>query len=227
MTQTRSQRIHRGFHRIGAVLAGLILALGMIVVGIAAVEEAQRIRSNASAATNKQPMYSLSLLKTALKNADATGDIAAARRLALEIRLLRASQSEDSGPELKAILESLEFANGDPETKLRMFDKYVASHPTYAMANAATQTAIREKHGTANTSDQFDKPKWVGDPIVERESGASLSYLAAVIASIPLWLLAGFAAAAAAIYILCRGVGWIITGFAGEGPAAGAVGRRT
>ena len=216
MIQTRTQRIHRGFHRVGAVLAGLILALGVIAVGIAAVEEAQRNRPSASAATNMQPTYSLSQLKTALKNADAVGDIAAARRWALEIRLLRASQSEASGPELKAILESPEFANGDPETKLRMFDKYVASDPAYAMANAATQTAIREKYGIANTSDQFDKPKWADDPIVEQPSWASLGYLAAVIAHIPAWLLAGFAAAAAAIYVLCRGVGWIIAGFTSD-----------
>ena len=45
VNQTRTQRIHRGFHRIGAVLAGMILALGMVVVGVIAVEEADKIRT--------------------------------------------------------------------------------------------------------------------------------------------------------------------------------------
>jgi hypothetical protein len=213
MNQTRAQRIHRGFHRIGAVLAGLILALGLIVVGVVAVEEAQRTRSNASATTNKQPTYSLSQLKTALKNAEAAGDIAAARRLALEIEKVRSTQSEASIPELKAILESPAFVNGDPETRRRMFDKSVASNSAYAMANAATQTAIRKKYGIENTSDQFDKPMSSDAPA---QPSAGFSYLVAVIANIPAWVLAGFAAAAAAIYSLCRAAGWVLAGFSGD-----------
>lgn len=216
MNRTRTQRIHRGFHRIGAVLAGLILALGLIVVGVVAVEEAQRIGPNAHSAINKQPTYSLSELKTALKNADAAGDLPAARRLALEIAKMRSTQSEASIPELKAILESPAFVNGDPETKRRMFDKYVASHPAYTMANAATQAAIRKKYGIANVFDQLDKPNWADAPIVEQRSGGSLNHLATVISKIPMLLLAGFAAAAAAIYAMCRAVGWVLAGFWAE-----------
>lgn len=32
MNQTRTQRIHRGFHRVGAVLAGVVLLLGIAYV---------------------------------------------------------------------------------------------------------------------------------------------------------------------------------------------------
>lgn len=213
MIQTRTQSIHRGFHRIGAVLAGLIFALGLIVVGVVAVEETQRVRPNASAAINKQPSYSLSQLNTALKNADAAGDIAAASRLALEIEKVRSTQSEASIPELKAMLESPAFVNGDPETRRSMFDENVASNSAYAMANAATQRAIRKKYGIENTSDQFDKPMSTDAPA---QPSAGLRYWSAIAANIPLLLLAGFAAAAAAIYTMCRAVGWIIVGFAGD-----------
>jgi len=34
MNQTRSQRIHRGFHRIGAVLAGIIILGALVAVAI-------------------------------------------------------------------------------------------------------------------------------------------------------------------------------------------------
>ena len=34
MTQTRSQRIHRGFHRVGAVLAGIIMLGAMVAVAL-------------------------------------------------------------------------------------------------------------------------------------------------------------------------------------------------
>ena len=37
MNQIRSQRIHRGFHRIGAVLSGLIIILGAGGLGVVAV----------------------------------------------------------------------------------------------------------------------------------------------------------------------------------------------
>ena len=39
MNQTRTQRIHRGFHRVGAVLAGILFVLGFAGFAIFAIEE--------------------------------------------------------------------------------------------------------------------------------------------------------------------------------------------
>lgn len=212
---TRSQRIHRGFHRIGAVLGGIVLAIGLVVVGVVAVEDAQRSTAGNSASISKSQNYTLLQLETALKNADKAGDSAAARRFAEEIRKIRATLSDKSISEVKDILESPEFVNGDKETRQEIFYRHVATHPAYVNANSATQEAIRERYDIKNVFDQVDKPKWADAPIVEKPSGAGLGYLAAVIANIPAWVLAGFAAVAAAVYALCRAAGWVLAGFVG------------
>jgi hypothetical protein len=215
VNQPRTQRIHRGFHRVGAVLAGIVLAVGLSLVVVIAVEDAQRNNTDNSASISKSPNYTLPQLETALENADKAGDAAAARRLAEEIRKIRATLSDTSISVVKDILESPEFVNGDKETRQRIFYKHVATNPAYINANGATQDAIRERYGIEDVFDQLDKPKGADDPIVEQRSEGRLNHLATVINNLSFWLLAGFAAAAAAIYILCRGVGWIIAGFVG------------
>ena len=39
MNQTRAQRIHRGFHRFGIVLAGIVVILGAVAFTVVAIEE--------------------------------------------------------------------------------------------------------------------------------------------------------------------------------------------
>ncbi len=158
MNQTR---IHRGFHRIGAVLAGLILALGLIVAGIAAVEEAGRFRDTSFTVTLQDgSSYTVNGLPQ-----DASEDDALAAVLA----------------------DNPHLAEGDIHLK-QWLDSQDRSFPKSASVHA----------------------------VFEKQSSSAFGKITAVIASIPLWLLAGFAAAAAAIYVMCRGVGWIIAGFAGD-----------
>lgn len=39
MKQTRTQRIHQGFHRFGIVLAGIIFILGAVAFAVVAMED--------------------------------------------------------------------------------------------------------------------------------------------------------------------------------------------
>lgn len=161
MNQTRTRRIHRGFHRIGAVLAGLILALGLIVVGVVAVEEADRFRGASFTVTLQDgSSYTVNGLP---KNAS-EGDALAA-----------------------VLMDNPHLTEGDLQLK-----QWLASEKRTFPKSARVHVGPEER------------PSSVFDEIV------------AVVSEIRLWLLAGFAAAAAAIYVMCRAVGWVLAGFWAE-----------
>jgi hypothetical protein len=193
MTQARTQRIHRGFHRIGAVLAGIILALGMVVVGVIAVEEAN---------------------KTSTKHFD----ISTAKPVTISVRLpngviVRNVPHGTTKQQLIRILED----QGYNAFQLQAAGAAPLDYQNFKFDWAQEGGIDEEKDGSTNPIVQpTEKPKWAEAPIVERQSRAGLSYLVAVIANIPAWVLAGFAAVAAAIYSLCRAAGWVLAGFLGD-----------
>jgi hypothetical protein len=195
MNQTRTQRIHRGFHRIGAVLAGMILALGLIVVGVAAVEEAERTSTTRF-------------------------DISTAKPVTIDVRLPNGAivKNVPQGTTRQQLMEALDAQGYDLNVLRPLGSVNVLDYETFRFdwAQKSGEGPQRKDDLATSAMPSTNKPKWADDPIVEQPSGAGLGYLAAVIAHIPAWLLAGFAAAAAAIYVMCRGVGWIIAGFAGD-----------
>lgn len=258
MNQTRTQRIHRGFHRIGTVLAGMILALGLIVVGVVTVEETDRSATQRFDISNARPptidvrLPNGAIVKNVpqgttkhqLKEAlDAQGYDLNVLRPPGSVAVLdyetfrfnwgqRASESAQGKQERSkaAPIKGLPpgFTLDEPDsTELPpgfVLDAAPAPEPEtfgqQVLGGAASTADIIAQSVpgddlAAPAMASTDKPKWADDSIAEKP-GAGSGYFAAVIASIPLWLLAGFAAAAAAIYVMCRGVGWIIAGFAGD-----------
>ena len=195
MTQTRTQRIHRGFHRIGAVLAGLILALGLIVVGVVAVEEANR---------------------TSTKRFD----ISTAKPVTIDVRLPNGATVKNvpQGTTKQQLKEALDAQGYDLNALRPVGSVTVLDYETFRFdwSQSASGSAQGKGDFAVPAMPSTNKPKWADAPIVEQPSGIGLGYLAAVIAHIPAWLLAGFAAAAAAVYVLCRAIGWVLSGFWGD-----------
>ncbi len=177
------------------MLAGIVLAIGLIVVGVVAVEEANR--------TDR-----------------ARFDVSAARPVTIDVRLpngviLTNVPQGTTKQQLTKILE----AHG--------YDAYenqpAGSAPTLNYKTFKIDRA-QEAVGGGHEKDDFgvlvdrpaEKPKWSDAPIVKQQPATGPAYLAAVVANIPAWLLAGVAAAAAAIYALCRAIGWVLAGFLGD-----------
>jgi hypothetical protein len=143
------------------VLAGLILALGLIVVGVVAIEEADRFRGAA---------FTVTLQNGSSYKVDGL--------------------PEDAGENdaLAAVLaDDPVLAEGDNHLK-----QWLASQNRIVPKSARVHAGSDQSHSSV------------------------FGEIVAMVAHIPLWLLAGFAAAAAAIYTMCRAMGWIIVGFAGD-----------